>query len=98
MADDGKVVSETNETNNKKSKAIYIGPDLIVSTITAPTSAVRGTTISITDTTKNKGCGTAGASTTKFYLSTNTTINIGVDYELGTRPVPALGTNVISTG
>jgi hypothetical protein len=98
MADDGKVVSETNETNNKKSKAIYIGPDLIVSTLTAPTSAVRGTTISIGDTTKNKGCGTAGASTTKFYLSTNTTINIGVDYELGTRPVPSLGTNAVSTG
>jgi hypothetical protein len=98
MADDGKVVPETNETNNKKSKAIYIGPDLIVSTLTAPTSAVRGTTISIGDTTKNKGCGTAGASTTKFYLSTNTTINIGVDYELGTRPVPALGTNAVSTG
>ncbi len=98
MADDGKVVTESNETNNKKSKAIYIGPDLIVSALTAPTSAARGTTISIGDTTKNKGCGAAGASTTKFYLSTNTTINIGVDYELGTRPVPALGTNAISPG
>ncbi len=98
MADDGKVVAESNETNNKKSKVIYIGPDLIVSALTAPTSATRGTTILIGDTTKNKGCGIAGASTTKFYLSTNTTINIGVDYELGVRSVPALGTNAISTG
>ncbi len=98
MADDGKVVTESNETNNKKTKVIYIGPDLIVSALTAPTSATLGTTISITETTKNKGCGTGGASTTKFYLSTNTTINIGIDYELGTRPVPSLGTNAISTG
>ncbi len=97
MADDGKVVTESNETNNKKSKVIYIGPDLIVSTLTAPTSAVRGTTISIGDTTKNKGCGAAGASTTKFYLSTNTTIGTG-DIDLGARSVPSLGTNATSPG
>ncbi len=97
MADDGKVVPESNETNNKKSKAIYIGPDLIVSTLTAPTSAARGTTISIGDTTKNKGCSAADASTTKFYLSTNTTIGTG-DIDLGARTIPSLGTNAISSG
>ena len=97
MADDGKVVTESNETNNKKSKVIYIGPDLIVSALTAaPTSAARGTTIDITDTTKNKGCGTAGASTTKFYLSTNTTLDTG-DIPLGSRSVPSLGTGAPST-
>jgi len=97
MADDSKVVTESNETNNKKSKVIYIGPDLIVSALTAPTSATRGTTILIGDTTKNKGCGTAGASTTAIYLSTNTTIGTG-DILLCSRPVPALGTGATNPG
>ncbi len=92
MADDGKVVTETNETNNKKTKVIYIGPDLIVSALTAPTSAARGTTIAITDTTKNKGCAENQPTTTAFYLSTNTKLEKGTDIPLGSRTVPPLGT------
>ncbi len=95
---DNKNPNETSETNtnNKKFKSIKIGPDLIVSLITAPTSAVRGTNIGITDTTKNNGGGGGGASTTKLYLSTNTTWDAGDAY-LGSRAVPALSSGASST-
>ena len=96
-ADANAVVAETSETNNKKSKSIKIGPDLIVSLITAPTSAVRGSTISVTDTTKNSGGGDAGASTTKLYLSTNTTWDAGDTY-LGSRSAPMLTAGTSSAG
>ena len=96
-ADANAVVAETSETNNKKSKSIKIGPDLIVSTLTAPTNAVRGSTISISDTTKNSGGGDAGASTTKLYLSTNTTWDAGDTY-LGSRSVPLLNAGASSAG
>ena len=46
---------------------------------------------------KNNGCGLAVASTTKFYLSTNTTYEAG-DTPLGSRSVPSLSGSVISTG
>ncbi len=96
-ADANAVVTETSETNNKKSKSIKIGPDLIVSLITAPSSAARGSTISVTDTTKNNGGGDAIASTTKLYLSTNTTWDAGDAY-LGSRSVPLLTAGASSAG
>ena len=96
-ADANAVITETSETNNKKSKSIKIGPDLIVSLITAPTSAARGSTISVSDTTKNNGGGDAGASTTKLYLSTNTTWDAGDTY-LGSRAVPLLTAGASSSG
>ncbi|OHB69634.1 MAG: hypothetical protein A2W23_01090 [Planctomycetes bacterium RBG_16_43_13] len=97
MADDAKIISESNETNNKKTKVIYIGPDLIVSTLTAPISAARGTTITISATTKNKGCGMAVASTTAIYLSINRTLDTG-DTKLCSIPVPSLSTGASSAG
>lgn len=72
-------------------------PDLLVSTWTAPANACAGATISIKDTTKNQGSGLAGASTTKFYLSTNTTLDAG-DTPLGSRTVPSLTTGAVNTG
>ncbi len=75
QADGASEVLETTETNNTKvSAAIKVGPDLIVSAMSAPASAAAGGTISVTDTTKNQGAGTAGASSTGFYLSANTTV------------------------
>mgnify|MGYP001566865025 CR=1 FL=1 len=97
MADDTKVVVESNETNNKKSKLIYIGSDLIVSALTAPTSAARGTTITISATTKNKGCGLAGTSTTAIYLSAKRTLDTG-DTKLCSIPVSSLSTGASSAG
>ncbi|MBI4685144.1 MAG: hypothetical protein HY755_08080 [Nitrospirae bacterium] len=90
-------VLETSETNNTKNKSIKIGPDFIVSSITAPTSAARGATITIGDTTKNSGGGsTVVTSTTKLYLSINTTYDAG-DKLLVSRTVPVLDANGTST-
>ena len=96
-ADAGSAVTETIETNNNKSKSIKIGPDLIVYSLSAPSSAARGLTISVTDTTKNSGGGTAGTSTTKLYLSTNTTYDAGDTY-LGERAVLSLSAGATSSG
>jgi hypothetical protein len=92
VADADNDVSESNEANNVKSKPVSIGPDLIENYLSAPSSAVRGSTITVTDTTKNQGEDTAGASKTKFYLSTDTTLNpwdILLSPESG-RAVPSL--------
>jgi hypothetical protein len=88
-ADANGVVPETNETNNTKTKALSLGPDLVVSALSAPVSGGAGTPITVTDTAKNQGGSAAGASTMKFYLSTNTSFGTG-DVLLGSRAVPAL--------
>ena len=74
-ADDGADVEETQENNNVRFTSIQIGPDL-VSSVTAPITAVAGATITVNDTIRNYGANTAvGASTTRFYLSLNTTLD-----------------------
>ncbi|MBI4685215.1 MAG: hypothetical protein HY755_08445 [Nitrospirae bacterium] len=88
-ADADNVIVEVNETNNTLYRAISIGPDLTISSISAPSSAIAGNSISLSDTTKNNGAGDAGASTTKFYLSKDTVVD-GSDSYLGSRAVPAL--------
>lgn len=96
-ADANGAVAELNETNNNKSKSIKIGPDLFVYSLYAPSSAVRGSTINVNDTTKNKGGGSSGPSTNRFYLSTNTTYDAG-DTSLGSRAVPSLAAGASNAG
>ncbi len=96
-ADADNVVAELNETNNNKSKSIKIGPDLTVSTLSAPTSAVRGATITVTTAIKNNGGGDAGASTTKLYLSSNNIYDAGDTY-LGERAVPNIVAGATNSG
>ena len=97
-ADDGKAVGELNEDNNTYSKSILIGPDLAMSTVSvSPTAAGVGITITIMDTTKNNGPGTAAASTTRFYLSTDTSLE-GSDALLTSRAIPALLSGATSSG
>ncbi|HET7617873.1 MAG TPA: CARDB domain-containing protein [Vicinamibacterales bacterium] len=97
-ADGGETVAENNESNNVKfSSALRVGPDLIVTSVSAPASAGPGSTITVTDTTKDAGAGPAPASTTSFYLSTNSSLDAG-DRPLGSRGVPALAGGVSSTG
>jgi subtilase family serine protease len=88
-ADGDGVVAETVETNNTSARQVVIGPDLLVGSLTAPATATPGAAITVTDTTRNQGGGAAGASTTRFYLSTNTLLD-GSDVPLGSRPVGAL--------
>jgi subtilase family serine protease/subtilisin family serine protease len=94
-ADNG--IAETSETNNNTQYAfIQVGPDLVVSALSAPATGGAGAAISLTDTTKNQGAGAAAASATKFYLSTNTTLD-AADVLLGGRSIPPLAAGTAST-
>ncbi len=66
-------IVETDTTNDCTPSAAFTvaGADLIESSVTGPTSGAAGGTISVSDTTKNQGGGTASASYTMFYLSTD---------------------------
>ena len=97
IADADNAVSETNENNNAKNKSIKIGSDLLVSSLSAPISAAAGSTINVTDITKNSGADATGTSTTKLYLSANTAYNPWDTY-LNSRPVPSLAAGATSTG
>lgn len=89
-ADDPNEVAETSETNNLRvSVALKVGPDLTVLTVTVPAVGEAGAAVSITDTVKNQGGGSSGASERAFYLSLNTALD-GGDIEIGRRPLPAL--------
>ena len=97
QADGESAIAETSETNNRRgSAAVRIGPDLIVSVVTAPATAVAGSTFTVTETTKNQGDGDSGGSTTRFYLSTNSTFD-GGDQVLGTRTVAAVAADASDT-
>ena len=97
-ADVGNQVLETSETNNAGfGAAIRIGPDLIESALTAPTSASAGSAISVTDGALNQGGGSAVSSTTRFYLSTNVTLD-GGDVMVGSRSIGALAPGQSSAG
>ena len=98
-ADANDDVVESAETNNTSWGTTRVGPDLTVSALTSPASAAAGATISATDTVRNTGGGAAGATTTRFYLSTNFTFD-AADVPLGSRTVPALdpgATNAAAT-
>jgi subtilase family serine protease/subtilisin family serine protease len=97
-ADGGDAQAEVLESNNVSWVYITIGVDLVVSDLTLPTDAGAGFAITITDTTRNQGAGTAAASTTTYYLSTNNGILDAADVVLGSRAVPALGPGVSHSG
>jgi subtilase family serine protease len=91
-------IEESNETNNvRPSTSITIGPDLIVAWITAPLTATPGSSITLTDATRNQGVGAAAASTTSYYLSTNLTLEPS-DVLLGSRAVNPLNIGLQHTG
>jgi len=64
-------------------------PDLVVSAFTLPSKGRAGQTVKVSDTTANSGAGSVGASTTRYYLSVDQTLDAG-DTALGFRSVPAL--------
>jgi len=97
IADWRTAITESAESNNTRTYSFRVGPDLIVNTVTAPTSVVAGTTISVTDMTWNQGGDTAPASGTAYYLSSNGTLDPG-DVLLGTRTVPLLGPGISQSG
>ncbi len=96
-ADGEEAVSETSETNNTYARTIGIGSDLNITSMSSPTTGSPGSSITITDTTKNIGGGVVDGSVTQFYLSTNGTIDTS-DVLLGGRSVPAIAGGASSTG
>ena len=91
-------VPENIETNNiRATAAIRIGPDVVVSTVTVPASAVAGGSFNIPDTTLNQGGGRAAATTTRFYLSANAALD-ATDVLLNSRAVPELAPGASNAG
>jgi trimeric autotransporter adhesin len=96
--DAGDAISESVETNNTRMTGpIGIGPDLILSSITAPAAVAPGVSFSVNSTTRNQGGGTAAASTTVFYLSTNIVLD-AADTSIGSRAISALSPGTNATG
>jgi subtilase family serine protease len=94
---DGTVV-ETNESNNTIARSVYIGSDLIVSEPSAMIKAGVGSSIDVTDTVTNQGGGASGPSTTRYYLSTNTSLSVDDVLLGGGRDVPGLAPGAVNTG
>jgi len=72
------------------------GPDLLVTQLTAPSSATKGQSISVSNTVANQGNQTAAYSKAGFYLSPNNNPSIAPsDVFLGSRDVPQQAGGVI---
>jgi subtilase family serine protease len=97
QADGDQVVAETQEANNTALVFMWVGPDLTVAAVTAPPTADAGAAISVSDTTRNQGGGSATASLTRIYLSTNSVVDAG-DTLLGSRDVAPLAAGASSAG
>jgi subtilase family serine protease len=97
-ADAEGAVGERDESNNlTASTGIEIGPDLVVPGVTAPAVTTPAATLYISDTTKNRGAGSAAASTTRIYLSADALLDAG-DLLLGARAVASLTPGAYTSG
>lgn len=97
-ADGGGAVTETNEGNNTRFIYLAVGPDLVVTALSGPIMASPGGTILVSDTTANQGGGSAGASATRFFLSSSIIFDAGSARPLQSRNVPALAVGGASAG
>ena len=74
-------VADANSTVATKDLSIAIAvqnrPDLVVTTVSGPTSGTRGRKVTVNATAKNQGQASAAASTMSFYLSSDATITTG---------------------
>lgn len=95
-ADPQDEVVELSEFNNVRATTIAIGPDLVVTNLTAPATASAGGTLTVTDVTANQGAGAASSSATRFFLSANVTLEPG-DIGLQSRGVNPLDPGASST-
>jgi subtilase family serine protease len=99
-ADADGTVLESNETNNDRSVAITItvgGPDLVISSLSAPSLARRCQTITVKSTTKNTGSSAAGSSAANLYYSTSSTYSSGAVF-IGSRIISQLAAGASSSG
>jgi hypothetical protein len=73
-------------------------PDLVTTAVSAPSALKQGDSVTITDTVVNQGPAGAPASTTRYYLSSNTIRDAGDVLLTGQRTVAALAAGSTSTG
>ncbi len=103
-ADDPNTVVETDEANNcvaasGSATVTVTRPDLLEDTVSPPPATkARGTTFSVTDTTRNGGAVASAASTTRYYLSLDGLKNAGDTLLTGSRSVPGLAAGASSSG
>lgn len=104
-ADDTLAVTETDESNNCRASGTTVqvassgAADLRVASMrNPPTSASPGQSINVADTTKNFGEDPAPTTTTRYYLSLNTTKDGGDILLKGARSVPSLNPGQQSWG
>jgi subtilase family serine protease len=97
-ADADGVVAETVESNNATARMLAVGPDLAVSALTVPFAITAGAVVSISDTVVNQGGGPAAASVTRYFLSTNVTLDASDLTLAASRSVPALVPSASSAG
>jgi subtilase family serine protease len=98
LADAEALEAEPSETNNDYARSIRIGPDLTMAAMTVPATAAPGGSLVVSDTVRNQGGGEAGATVTRFYLSTNSTFDASDVLLTGSRTVPALAADQTSSG
>jgi subtilisin family serine protease len=70
--------------------------DMVVSALTVPSVAVPGSSVAVSVTTKNQGTGFADASTTRFYVSPNTSVDPTDTMLTEVQAVPALAPGTTS--
>ncbi len=92
IADYSNARAETNETNNAitgNTIAVSPGADLVMTALSGPGSATRGSPITIANTVTNQGAGSAASFSVGLYLSTDAVITTS-DTRIGTRSVSSL--------
>jgi hypothetical protein len=78
---------------------VPVAADLVVGALGSPPSTVRTKgSFTVTDTTRNQGTGLAASSTTRFYLSLDTTRGAGDQLLDQGRSIPVLGPDQASSG
>jgi subtilase family serine protease len=101
-ADDRKVETESDEGNNCRASTTTVevrAPDLVETAVSnPPATATPGGSFSATDTVANQGNASAGLTTTRYYLSKDTTKTTTDRLLTGTRAVPGLAAGDNSTG
>jgi subtilisin family serine protease len=101
-ADGDNTVTESDETDNCRASATTVevrAPNLRTTAVSnPPASAPRGSSFSVTDTASNSGNASAGASTTRYYLSLSAKKDSQSVMLSNTRAVPPLATGANSAG
>jgi carboxypeptidase T len=80
-------------------EAAPLPPDLVETSVTdPPATGLPGSAFPVTDTARNQGPVSAASSTTRYYLSLDTSKDAADKLLTGTRAVPALASGAASTG